>query len=199
MPLNTEHEFSGNWLYFFNPFGILIAVTTLALFMLHGAIYLGMKTENRLYAKLIILAKNFTIFFVISFALSTFYTLLYIPHLSDEIKSHPVLFILPLIMTLAIANIPRCLKKRNFRVAFLSSSLTIAALLMLVAIEVFPYLVYSPQFPANSITVQNAAASHKTMGILLTIALIGTPLVLLYTSFVFWTFKGKVKLDEMSL
>jgi cytochrome d ubiquinol oxidase subunit II len=37
------------------------------------------------------------------------------------------------------------------------------------------------------------------MGILLTIALIGTPLVLLYTSFVFWTFKGKVKLDEMSL
>jgi cytochrome d ubiquinol oxidase subunit II len=33
---------------------------------------------------------------------------------------------------------------------------------------------------------------------LLTIALIGTPLVAIYTSFVFWTFKGKVKLDEMS-
>jgi len=167
--------------------------------MLHGAIYLGMKTENRLYTKLTILAKNFVIFFVISFALSTFYSLLYIPHLSDEIRSNPALFILPLIMTLAIANIPRCLKKRNFRVAFLSSSITIAALLVLVAVEVFPYLVYSPQFPANSITVQNAAASHKTMGILLTIALIGTPLVLLYTVFVFWTFKGKVKLDEMSL
>ena len=199
MPLNAQHEFSGNWLSFFNPFALLIAITTLALFMLHGAIYLGMKTENRLYTKLTILAKNFVIFFVISFALSTFYSLLYIPHLSDEIRSHPALFILPLIMTLAIANIPRCLKKRNFRVAFLSSSITIAALLVLVAVEVFPYLVYSPQFPANSITVQNAAASHKTMGILLTIALIGTPLVLLYTVFVFWTFKGKVKLDEMSL
>jgi cytochrome d ubiquinol oxidase subunit II len=199
IPLNAEHEFSGDWLYFFNPFAILIAITTLALFMLHGAIYLGMKTESRLYTKLIILAKNFTIFFVISFALSTFYTLLYIPHLSDAIKTNPVLFSLPLIMTLAIANIPRCLKKRNFRVAFLSSSITIAALLILVAVEVFPYLVYSPQYPGNSITVHNAAASHKTMGILLTIALIGTPLVLLYTGFVFWTFKGKVKLDEMSL
>ncbi len=199
MPLNAEHEFSGSWLSFFNPFAILIAITTLSLFMLHGAIYLGMKTENRLYTKLTILAKNFTIFFVISFALSTFYTLLYIPHLSDEIKGRPALFILPLIMTLAIANIPRCLKKRNFRVAFVSSSITIAALLILVAVEVFPYLVYSPQFPGNSITVQNAAASPKTMGILLTIALIGTPLVLLYTVFVFWTFKGKVKLDEMSL
>jgi cytochrome d ubiquinol oxidase subunit II len=36
------------------------------------------------------------------------------------------------------------------------------------------------------------------MRILLTIALIGTPLVAVYTSFVFYTFKGKVKLDEMS-
>ena len=104
----------------------------------------------------------------------------------------------PLIMTLAIANIPRNLKKQNFRLAFLSSSITIAALLVLIAIEVFPYLLYSPQQPANSITVYNAASSGKTMRILLTIALIGTPLVGLYTSFVFWTFKGKVTLDEMS-
>jgi cytochrome d ubiquinol oxidase subunit II len=36
------------------------------------------------------------------------------------------------------------------------------------------------------------------MGLLLRIALIGTPLVGMYTAFVFWTFKGKVKLDEMS-
>jgi len=36
------------------------------------------------------------------------------------------------------------------------------------------------------------------MKILLIIALIGTPLVAIYTSFVFWTFKGKVKLDEAS-
>ena len=75
MPLNAQHEFSGNWLYFFNPFAILISVTTLALFMLHGAIYLGMKTERRLYTRLTVLAKNFVIFFVISFALSTFYSL----------------------------------------------------------------------------------------------------------------------------
>lgn len=198
IPLNKDHEFSGSWLSFFNPFAVLIAITTLALFMLHGAIYLGMKTENRLYTRLNILAKNFTIFFVLSFAISTFYTLLYIPHLSDALRANPFLFVLPLIMTLAIANIPRCLKKRNFRLAFLSSSVTIAALLVLVAVEVFPYLVFSPQFPVNSITVYNGAASGKTIKILLIIALIGTPLVAIYTSFVFWTFKGKVKLDEMS-
>lgn len=198
IPLNSEHEFSGNWLSFFNPFSILVAITTLSLFMMHGAIYLAMKTERRLYRKLTILAKNFTIFFVLSFAISTLYTLLYIPHLSDKMRSNPVFFLLPLIMTLAIANIPRNLKRGNYRFAFLSSSITIAALLMMVATEVFPYLLFSSGAAENSITINNAASSEKTMKILLIIALIGTPLVATYTIFVFWTFKGKVKMDEMS-
>lgn len=198
MPLNSDMEFSGNWLSFFNPFSIMVAVTTLALFMTHGAIYLAMKTENRLFTKLSILAKNFTLFFVISFVITTVYTLLYIPHLSDRIRSNPAYFILPLIMMLAIANIPRQLNRGKYRNAFFSSAVTIASLLIMVAIEVFPFIVYSPAAPQNSITVHNAASSAKTMQILLIIALIGTPLVGLYTGFVFWTFKGKVKLNESS-
>lgn len=198
IPLNDQKEFTGSWTSFFNLFSIMVAVTTLALFMMHGAIYLAMKTENRLYTKLTILAKNFTIFFVFSFAITTVYTLLYIPHLSDRIKSSPGLFVLPLIMMLAIANIPRLLKKGKYRYAFVSSSITIASLLIMVAVEVFPYLLYATNNPAHSITVDNAASSPKTMKILLLIAVIGTPLVAIYTAFVFWTFKGKVKLDEMS-
>lgn len=198
LPLSPEQEFTGNILTFLNPFSIMVAVTTLALFMLHGAIYLAMKTENRLYTKLTILAKNFNVFFVLAFGITTLYTLLYIPHLSDTIRSNPQYFIFPVIMILAIANIPRQLKKGNYRFAFISSSVTIASLLIAVAVEVFPNLLYASNNAAYSITVQNAASSPKTMKILLTIALIGTPLVAVYTAFLFWTFKGKVKLDEMS-
>jgi cytochrome bd ubiquinol oxidase subunit II len=198
LPLNTQQEFTGNLLSFFNPFSILVAVTTLALFMMHGAIFLAMKTEDRLYTKLTILAKNFTIFFVLSFVLTTLYTLLYIPHLSDRIRSNPVYFIFPILMLLAIANIPRQLKKGNYLFAFVSSSLTIVSLLVAVAVEVFPNLLYASNDAANSITIQNAASSPKTMKTLLLIALIGTPLAGIYTGFVFWTFKGKVKLDESS-
>lgn len=198
LPLNANKEYTEGLLHFFNPFSIMVAITTLALFMMHGAIYLAMKTENRLYTKLTILAKNFNIFFLFSFAITTVYTLLYIPHLSDTIRSNPQYFIFPIIMFLAIANIPRQLKKGNYRYAFISSSITIASLLIAVAVEVFPNLVYASNDPANSITIQNAASSPKTMKTLLIIALIGTPLVGIYTSFVFWTFKGKVKLDEMS-
>lgn len=198
LPLNEQHEFTGTWLSFFNPFSVMVSVTTLALFMLHGAIYLAMKTENRLYTKLSLLAKNFTVFFVVAFGITTLYTLLYIPHLSDHIKSNPAYFILPLLMFLSIANIPRQLNKGKWRYAFISSSVTIATLLAMVALEVFPNLVYSTGDAVNSITINNGASSPKTMKILLLIAAIGTPLVGIYTGFVFWTFKGKVKLDEMS-
>ena len=198
IPLDKNQEFAGNWMSFFNPFAILVSVTTLALFMMHGAIYLTMKTENRLYTKLHILANNFTVFFVLSFVITTLYTLLYIPHLSDYFKSHPVLFIIPLMMILSIANIPRQIKRGKFRYAFVSSAATIALLLIMVAIEVFPNLLYDSSGGPNSITIHNAAASAKTMKILLIIALIGTPLVGVYTGFVFWTFKGKVKLDDSS-
>jgi len=198
VPLDRHHEFAGNWLSFFNPFAIMVAITTLALFMMHGAIFLTMKTEARLFVKLHVLANNFIIFFVVSFGITTLYTLLYIPHLSDFFKSRPAYFAIPLLMILSIANIPRQVKVGKYRYAFIFSTLTIALLLIMVAIEVFPYLLYSPQQPANSITVYNASSSTRTMKILLVMALIGTPLVGIYTTFVFWTFKGKVRLDEMS-
>lgn len=198
IPLNEHKEFSGNWLSFFNPFSLLVAITTLALFMMHGAIYLTMKTENRLFAKLHILSNKFIIFFVLSFVITTLYTLLYIPHLSDFFRNNPAGFVVPVLMVLCIANIPRQIKKGKYRYAFFSSAATIALLLIMVAMEVFPFLLYSTGDSNNSITISNAASSPKTMKILLIIALIGTPLVAVYTSFVFWTFKGKVKLDEMS-
>jgi len=198
LPLNENKEFTGSMLTFFNPFSILVAFTTLALFTMHGAIYLAMKTENRLYTKMTVLAKNFNVFFLVMFGITTLYTLLYIPHLSDTIRSNPQYFVFPVLMLLAIANIPRQLKKGNYRYAFLSSSVTIASLLIAVAVEVFPYLLYASNDPANSITISNAASSQKTMKTLLLIAGIGTPLVAIYTGFVFWTFKGKVKLDDTS-
>jgi cytochrome d ubiquinol oxidase subunit II len=198
LPLNSNREFDGDIVSFFNPFAIMVSITTLALFMMHGAIFLTMKTESRLFVKLHVLANNFIVFFVVSFVITTLYTLLYIPHLSDFFKSRPGWFAIPLLMILAIANIPRQVKVGKYRFAFASSAFTIALLLIMVALEVFPYLLYSPQHPANSISVYNAASSTRTMRILLIMALIGTPLVGIYTSFVFWTFKGKVKLDEMS-
>ena len=196
IPLNEEHEFAGNWLSFFNPFAILVAITTTALFMLHGAIYLLMKTEEQLLRRLNEFANSFTILFVICFVITTVYTLIYLPYLNTSLLNHPVWFIFPLLAILSIANVPRRIRMGRYKRAFISSTATIALLLITVAIDVFPNLVYSRGLPSNSITIHNGASSTSSLHILLIIALIGVPLVATYSTFVFWTFKGKVHVDE---
>lgn len=198
MPLGPDKEFTGNWLSFLNPYALMVGVTTLALFMLHGALYLIMKTEGRLYAKLSILAKRAIIFFIVSFVIVTIFSLIYYPHLSDRFKSDPAWFIVPVIAFLAIANIPRLVSKKKYLQSFLFSALTVSMLLIVVAIELFPVMVRSTGSLENSLTIYNASSSMKTLGIMLIIAAIGTPLAIGYTLFVFYTFRGKVKIDENS-
>jgi cytochrome d ubiquinol oxidase subunit II len=198
MAIGENLEFEGNWLEFLNPYAFMVGITTLALFMMHGAIFLVMKTEGRLFAKLTILVRQAIIFFIVMFVLTSLYTLIYIPHLSDDFKANPALFIFPVLAFLSIANIPRLVNKRKYRMAFVFSSLTVSFLLILVAIELYPVLILSTIGEQYNITVYNAAASQKSLGIMLTIAAIGVPLVLGYTIFVYKTFYGKVELDEMS-
>ncbi len=198
MPIGADKEFAGSWLEFLNPYAFLIGFTTLALFMMHGAIYLLMKTEGRLYAKLTILLKRSIIGFIVLFSITSLYTLIYIPHLSDDFKSQPALFIVPVLTFLSIANIPRLATKRKFRQAFFFSALSIAFLLILVAIEIYPTILLSTLDPAYNITVYNAASSEKSLGIMLLFAAVGIPLVAGYTFFVYKTFAGKVELDETS-
>lgn len=197
-PLESGYRIRGHWLQFLHPYALMVGLSTVALFSMHGAIYLTMKTEGRLFVKINMLLRNATIFFVVSFGITTLYTLLYIPHLSDQFKQAPVLFLLPLAAFLSIANIPRLVSRRKYGLAFFFSSLTVALLLGLVAIELYPVLLLSTVAPEYSLDVYRAAASEKSLGIMLTIAAIGAPLVLSYTAFVFWTFKGKVQLDDTS-
>lgn len=196
--LGPRHEFKGHWLEFINPYSVLVGITVLALFMMHGAIYLIMKTEGKLYERLQELLKNAIIFFVVMYVIVTMYSLIFIPHLSDRFRNNPELFIVPVLAFLSIANVPRLATKGKYLMAFIFSSLTLSFLLILSAIELYPVLVISTLDPVYNITIYNAASSEKSLGIMLTIAAIGGPLVIMYTVFVYRTFWGKVKLDETS-
>ena len=68
----------------------------------------------------------------------------------------------------------------------------------ILAIGLFPNLVISNPNPENSLNIYNSASSQKTLKIMLIIAAIGMPLVIAYTSFIYWIFRGKVKLEEVS-
>ena len=198
VPLGADKEFAGTFFGLLNPYSIIVGITTVAIFMMHGAIYIVMKTEGELHDKIRGWVNNTIIFFVICYVTTTMATLIYLPHMTDSFKDHPEFFILALLNMLAIANIPREIHHKKDFNAFLSSCASIFALLALFAIGIFPNMVLSNPNPEYSLTVYNAASSEKTLTIMLIIAAIGVPFVLAYTVSIYWIFRGKVKLDSTS-
>jgi cytochrome d ubiquinol oxidase subunit II len=196
IPLNANHEFIGKLSDFFNPYAILIAVTVLSLFMMHGAMYLIMKTEHRLYAKLTIIANNTSKFFILCFLTTSLATLIYVPHMTAIFKAYPVLFVLPTVAVMIVLNIRRSIEKRQYQRGFISSAVTTAMLLILFAMGLYPNLVLSSLDPRGHISIYEAASSDGSLRTMLLFAAIGMPLVVIYTVFMFWTFRGKVKLEE---
>lgn len=196
--IGADMEFQGHLMDFFNPYAILTGATTVFLFSMHGAIYLAMKTEKRLHTRIILLLRGASRIFVILFVTLTMATLIYIPEMAEKFRQYPGLFVLPAVTMLSTTNIRRLAEKGLYRYAFLFSGLVIFMLLILVAIGLFPVLVPSSLSPEYDMTIYKAAATNKSLSIMLLIAAIGVPIALTYTVFVFWTFRGKVKLDETS-
>lgn len=198
VPLGPDREFAGTFFGLLNPYALLMGVTTVALFMMHGSIYVVMKTEGELHEQARGWVNNCIIFFIMCYAMVTVATLLYVPHMAEALRRHPELFVVALVNMMAIANIPREIHHGNDGRAFLSSCASMISLMALYGLNSFPYLVYSLPNPEHSLTAYNAASSTKTLGIMLTIALVGVPIVLAYTISIYWIFRGKVKLDRMS-
>ncbi|MGE5680882.1 MAG: cytochrome d ubiquinol oxidase subunit II, partial [Bacillota bacterium] len=107
VPLAQDKEFAGTFLGLLRPYPILVGITAVSLFMMHGSIYVVMKTEGAMHDKIRKWVNNTIIFFVICYATTTMATLIYLPHMADHFKQYPLLFLVALLNMLAVANIPR--------------------------------------------------------------------------------------------
>jgi cytochrome d ubiquinol oxidase subunit II len=198
VPVGADREFAGSFLGLLHPYALLVGLTTVALFTMHGAIYVVMKTEGELHDRVRGWINSTIIFFVICYTSLTMVTLIYVPRMAERFRDAPPLMLIGVLTMLAVANIPREISRRRDSRAFVSSCATIAGLMALFGIGLYPNLVYSLPAPEHSLTIHNAASSAKTLRIMLTMALIGVPFVLAYTASIYWIFRGKVKLDASS-
>ncbi len=198
VPVDARGEFAGSFAGLLHPYALLMGVTTVALFAMHGAIYLVLKTGGELQARLRTRINPLIITFILCYVILTLATLLYVPHVTAAFQRQPWFFALVVPVVLAIANIPREINRGREFFAFLSSCAAMAGLMALFGLGHYPYLVYSQPLPAHSLTAFNASSSPKTLGIMLTLALIGLPVVLAYSVSIYWIFRGKVRLDRMS-
>lgn len=199
VPLDEYGEFTGTFRSLLNPYAFLMGITMIALFLMHGSIYLVMKTEGELHDRLRERVNPSIIFFIICYAAVTVTTLIYYPHMTQVVKERPELFILALINILIIANIPREISKGRDGRAFLSSCANIISLMGLYGMGTYPNVIRASNAPDTlSLTIYNSSSSQKTLGILLLIAIIGIPLILSYTFVIYKIFSGKVRLDKTS-
>lgn len=198
VPIQPGFLYYGNLLAQLHPYPLLMGVTVICLFVMHGAIYLVLKTEGDLNLQVRSWVRTAIAAFITCYGLVTLATLTWLPRMVAPFIDRPWLGVVPLAGLLAILNIPRLIHLGRELHAFLFSSLSIVFLLVVFGIGMFPELIHSTSDPTCSLTIHNAASSHMTLRTMLLLALVGMPLVLGYTFHIYRVFSGKVKLDGMS-
>lgn len=198
IPLDANHEFTGTFLGLLNPYSLLMGVTTVLLFAMHGAIYLAMKTDGEVHDIVSSWIPRLIGFFLASYFLFNLYTIIDVPWVLGIVRARPYVLLIVAINVLIVLNIPREIHKGRRFNAFLSSCAAMVLMMLTFGITYFPNMVLSSPDAANSLTIYNAASTSKTLGIMLIIAILGVPLVLAYTASIYWVFRGKTTLTKHS-
>ena len=171
-------------------------MTTVAMFAMHGAIYLMMKTEGELHDRI---DRAVPRLMVVFFVLNTLVVIAMVAvrpahhgalrrrHLAGRSSRPP---------RSSRSSAPGCCVRRGepFRRVPRSSAM-IALLLISGGIGLYPNLLISTTDPAYNLTIYNAASAENTLEVTLIVAVIGMPFVLLYTAGVYYIFRGKTVVD----
>ncbi len=199
IPLGSHGVFIGTFGDFFTPYTILVGITGIAVFMMHGAIYMLMKTEGKMHERVRRWVNPTITIFIVSYLAITLVTLIYKSHMIGLMREIPYLFTVGLLTLLAIVCVPYFVHRKMDGTAFIFSSLSITFLIALFGLGTYPYMVRSSVDPhINSLTLFNSAATLPTMKVVLIVAAIGVPLVLAYGYWIYRIFRGKVTLDDTS-
>jgi cytochrome d ubiquinol oxidase subunit II len=198
IPIGPDLEFAGTTLDLLGPYPVLVGLLAVSLFAMHGAIYLNLKTDGPLQQRLHGWMWHAFGVFLVLYLLTAVYTLARIPSATRNFHERFWTWAVVLLNVLAVANIPRCMRAGRPGWAFLSSSSTIATLVFLLGLALYPNLLITSLEAGTSLDIRNAASSPKTLRIMQIIAFIGMPLVLAYTATIYWVFRGKVRIEKTS-
>jgi len=192
LAIDAHMTYWGGLLPLLNPFALWAGVTFVALFLLHGANFLALRLggslEERVQAvtfRLWLAATVITVIFVVWAFLGT-----------DILRSAGGL-IPAILAALSLLLVGYWLKKGRTGWAFVWGALTIALATVMVFGGLYPRILISTLDPAYSLTIYNAASSAYTLKVMTVVALIFTPIALLYVGWAYWAFRARVKGEKL--
>lgn len=215
--------YTGSFWQLLNPFALLCGIVSLTMLMMHGAIYLQLRTDGAVQKRAKQAALVTGIVCAASFALAGLwvafgiegYHLSAVPDLNIAInplhktvekvaggwlqnyQMHLWMLLAPMAGFAGIALSLVSAHLKCERTAFVFSSSAIAGIILTAGFSMFPFIMPSSTHPVSSLTLWDAVSSKKTLGIMFAVTVIFLPLIIFYTSWVFKVLRGKVTVQSI--
>ena len=184
LPIDAQKEYTGNLFTLLNPIGLLGGLTTVALFLTHGAIFISLKTEGDIRHEARALSlKTGAVAAVLAVAL-----LVSVNVSTGSMWS----WIAAVVAAVALLAGLFAIWRDREGWAFIGTFVAIAAAVATLFLALFPDVMPSTTNPAFSLTTTNASSTQLTLTIMTWVAAIFTPIVLIYTSWTYWTFRRRI-------
>jgi len=188
--LDENHIYVGGFFALLNPYALLVGITTLLLFFLHGVLFVALKTDGPVHDDAHRLAKLAAGPTILAAAGTVVWTVLIAMG-----REAPLLWLVIGAGTLAavslIAAVGFSLVRRDGR-AFTAGAATVLFAVVMLFGALFPYVMPSTIDPAYSLTIANASSTPYTLQIMSWTALIALPLVIAYQTWTYWVFRKRV-------
>lgn len=196
VPIDANMNYVGGFFYLLNPYALLGGLATVLVFILHGSIFLYLKTSGEVCESARVLSKRIWIIVVI--VLLVFLAATYL--LTDIISKLGVNpGVIPIAGMFSILLCGYFIRKQWAGWAFLMTSLTIVFSLLTLFMIMYPRVMISSLDPAYSLTIYNASSSDYTLKIMTIVALILVPIVLIYQGWTYWVFRKRIEPDPEKL
>lgn len=196
VPIDENMMYTGNLFTLLNPYGLLGGLTTVVVFLLHGANFLGLKLEGELRERAIAFSKKLYIAAVVVATLLLAATYFY-TDIRSKLGIDPG--ITPIASFVALLVAIYFINRKMEGWAFVMTALHIVLTQVTFFTLMFPRVMVSSLNPDWSLTIYNASSSQYTLTVMSVVALIFVPIVLAYQGWTYYMFRKRVSADKKSL
>jgi cytochrome d ubiquinol oxidase subunit II len=189
VPIDENHEFTGSLVTLLNPYGLLGGLTTLALFVTHGAAFLALKTTGDVRVRAGRLAGRVGLVAAVLAVVFLAWT--------QQKTGDPASATLSVLAAVALVGGLVANRRGHEGWAFVGTAVTIALAVVALFVALFPDVMPSTINPAYSLTTTNASSTSYTLSIMTVVAVIFTPLVLLYQGWTYWVFRRRIGVNQI--
>jgi len=110
----------------------------------------------------------------------------------DNYARWPLMWLLPVLAVLGAGLCVMFSMRRQGMQAFLASGLSVAMIILTAGLSLFPFVMPSSLAENSSLTLWDAVASHKSLGIMFWVVVIMLPIVIFYTGWVYRVMRGRI-------